>query len=166
MVNLKNKSSNASIQTNLSEISYGSTFNKLNNIIVEKLIMVINKKHDKESIVFDQIQKFINQQISELSQNSEKFIKWLSKNQVNPQYIYLLGLFYYYNIDIEENSSKAFELFSQASKDEYSIAQVYLGKCYNDGYGIKCNQNLAFNWYQKSAENGSIIGQIKFFFFY
>ena len=44
ITNLKNKSSNVSIQTNLSEISYESTFNKVNNIIVERLILIINKK--------------------------------------------------------------------------------------------------------------------------
>ncbi|RIA83962.1 kinase-like domain-containing protein [Glomus cerebriforme] len=159
IMNPKINLSNISIQTNLSKISYGSTFDKLNNIVVEKLITVINRKHDKESIYFNQFQQFINQQLSELNQSPDILIKWLSNNQVNPQHTYLLGLFYYYNIGIEENSDETFKLLSQASEENYSIAQVYLGKCYIDGYGIECNKYLAFNWYQKSAVNESIIGQ-------
>ncbi|UZO06312.1 uncharacterized protein OCT59_026641 [Rhizophagus irregularis] len=92
------------------------------------------------------IWQFINQQVLELNQSLDDLIKWLS-NQVNPQYVYLLGLLYY-------------ELFLKASENNYSFAQVYLGKCYYDGgYGIECNHNLAFNWFQKSAESGNIITQ-------
>ena len=42
-----------------------------------------------------------------------------------------------------------------ASCDDYSITQA---KCY-DEYGIERNKKLAFYWYQRSVENGSIIGQ-------
>ncbi|UZO01302.1 uncharacterized protein OCT59_012403 [Rhizophagus irregularis] len=134
-ISCENNLSSSSIQTNISKISYGSTFDKTNNIIVQKLIKVINRKHDKESINFRDFQQFINQQVFELNLSSNNLIKWLTK-----QY-------------------KALELFLKASKDNYLTAQVYLGKCYNDGYGIKCNKNLAFDWYRKSAENDSIIGQ-------
>src|SRR5256885_4869394 len=72
---------------------------------------------------------------------------------------WFLGLFYYYNIGVEESSIKAFELFSKAAENNYPIAQVYLAKCYYDGYGINCDKNMAFEWYQKSANNGSSIGQ-------
>ncbi|POG74949.1 kinase-like domain-containing protein [Rhizophagus irregularis DAOM 181602=DAOM 197198] len=157
-ISCENNLSSTSIQTNMSKISYGSTFDKTNNIIVQKLIKVINRKHDKESINFQDFQRFINQQILELNQSSDNLVKWLTK-QVNPQYIYLLGLLYYYNIGTEENSTKAFKLFLKASEDNYLTAQVYLGKCYYDGFGIESNKNLTFNWYQKSAENDSIIGQ-------
>ncbi|CAB4438016.1 unnamed protein product [Rhizophagus irregularis] len=164
----ENNLSSTSIQTNISKISYGSTLDKINNIIIQKLIKVINRKHDKESINFQNFQQFINQQILqilEFYQSSDNLIKWLNNlikwltKQVNPQYIYLLGLLYYYNIGTKENSTKALELFLKASKGNYLTAQVYLGKCYNDGYGIECNKNLAFDWYRKSAENDSIIGQ-------
>ncbi|POG73393.1 hypothetical protein GLOIN_2v1750320, partial [Rhizophagus irregularis DAOM 181602=DAOM 197198] len=157
-ISCENNLSSTSIQTNMSKISYGSTFDKTNNIIVQKLIKVINRKHDKESINFQDFQRFINQQILELNQSSDNLVKWLTK-QVNPQYIYLLGLLYYYNIGTEENSTKAFKLFLKASEDNYLTAQVYLGKCYYHGFGIESNKNLTFNWYQKSAKNDSIIGQ-------
>ncbi|UZO07139.1 uncharacterized protein OCT59_027437 [Rhizophagus irregularis] len=151
--------SNTTIQTNSSIFPYGSTFDKVNNIVVENLIEEINSKHDREGINFQDIKQFINQQVLELNQSLDDLIKWLSK-QVNPQYVYLLGLLYYYNIGTDEGSTKAFELFLKASENNYSFAQVYLGKCYYDGgYGIECNHNLAFNWIQKSAESGNIIAQ-------
>jgi hypothetical protein len=134
-MNTESNLSTTSIQTNFSKISYGSTFDKLNSIIVEKLITIINRKHDKGSIDSQDIRKFINQQILQLNQSLENLIKWLT-NQVEPHYIYLLGILYYYNIGTEENSTKAFELFLKAFKNDYSTAQVYLWKCHNDGHGL------------------------------
>lgn len=128
------------------------------NKVADELIKYVIKKHDR-GITFDQIKQFINQQILELDHAIEKLIKWLLNNQTKTQHIYFLGLFYYYNICVEEDSIKAFNLFLKASEDNYSMAQVYLAKCYNDGYGTECNKKLAFNWYKKSVESGSIIGQ-------
>ncbi|RIA86512.1 hypothetical protein C1645_727075, partial [Glomus cerebriforme] len=134
--------------------------NNINNTIIDELIIFIIKKHDKD-ISFDEIKQFINQQILQLNQAIEKFIKWLSRNQDKSQYIWFLGLFYYYNIGVKNvNSIKAFELFSKAANNNYAIAQVYLAKCYYDGYGTEKNYDLAFDWCKKSVENGSIIGQL------
>ncbi|CAI2173652.1 13445_t:CDS:2 [Funneliformis geosporum] len=109
--------------------------------------------------MFDQGRPFINQQISHLNLNTNELITWLSRNQVKAQYIWLLGLFFYYKIDTEQNSNSAFQLFFRASQFNYSLAQVYLAKCYNDGYEIEQNKCSAFEWYQKSVKNESIIGQ-------
>ena len=54
IINIENNASDTSIQ---SKISYESTIDKINNIIIEKLIKVIIKKHDKDSIDFNQIQQ-------------------------------------------------------------------------------------------------------------
>ncbi|CAB4417862.1 unnamed protein product [Rhizophagus irregularis] len=76
------------------------------------------------------------------------------------QYIWFLGIFYYYNFGTEDNNSiKAFELFTKAANNNYSIAQVYLANCYYDGYGINCDKKMTFHWCEKSANNGSIIGK-------
>src|SRR5438034_738360 len=123
---------------------------------VDKLIAFIVEKHDK-GMTFDQVEQFISKQILQINQVTNQIIKWLLKNQDKSQYIWFLGLFYYYNISIEENVTKAFELFSKAANDNYSIAQVYLAKCYYDGCGINCNRNMTFHWYKKSTENGSVI---------
>jgi TPR repeat protein len=149
---------NSSRESGTSVDSFDSTFYK---IIIDKLIIVIIKKHE-QGYTFDQIHRIIEQKISQLnqlSQAADSLLDWLIKNQSILRYVWFLGLLYYYNIEISKDDNKAFELFLKAAVDNYSIAQVYLAKCYNDGYGTKQNKNLAFNWYQKAAENESIIGQ-------
>ncbi|EXX53796.1 Tpk1p [Rhizophagus irregularis DAOM 197198w] len=128
--------------------------------VADKLINYIIKKHDG-GMTFDQVQQNFDDIVLQLDQNLSNFIDWLSQNQDKPQFNWFLGLFYYYIIvTAEENCSiKAFELFSKAANNNCSIAQVYLAKCYYDGYGINCDKKLAFDWYKKSANNKSIIGK-------
>ncbi|GBC05285.1 hypothetical protein RclHR1_06150011 [Rhizophagus clarus] len=134
-----------------------SSFNDIRSNIVDKLITFIIKIHDEGiNLNYD-----IKQLIEQYNQPSYDILNWFLKNQGKPQYIYLLGIFYFYNIDnINENISRAFKLFLQASIFNYSIARVYLGKCYDFGYGVECDKYLAFSWYQESVKNGSIIGQL------
>ena len=154
-MNPENNLSSISIQTNISKDSSDSTFD---SVIIDKLIVVIIRKHN-EGYTFSQMQQFINQKISQWSQVINNLTNWLENQCTIYKYAWLLGLFYYYNIRVKENRIKAFELFSEAANDNYSIAQVYLASCYNDGYGTKQDRGLAFHWYQKAASNGSIIGQ-------
>jgi len=130
MINSEINLSSASIQTDFSKDSFDSTFNKLNNIIVDKLIAVIIKKHD-EGYTFNQIQQLINQKILKLNQFTNNLINWLKDNKDISQYSWFLGLFYYYNIGVKGDNAKAFELFSKPADENYSIAQVYLVKCYS-----------------------------------
>src|SRR5437763_303620 len=58
-----------------------SIFDKTNNIVADKLIKVVIQKHD-QGIIFDQIQQLIDQLMLKFNQNIDKFVKWLSKNQV------------------------------------------------------------------------------------
>ncbi|POG65135.1 kinase-like domain-containing protein, partial [Rhizophagus irregularis DAOM 181602=DAOM 197198] len=143
--------SNANASDQVNQVT-GSSISLINFLDVDKLIAFIIKKHDN-GITFDQAQQLISKQILQTNQTTDQLIKWLSENQDKTQYIWFLGLFYYYNIGVEDDI-KAFEWFSKAAEDNYSIAQVYLAKCYYDGYGTTCNIKLAFHWYQKSVENG------------
>ncbi|GBC08662.1 hypothetical protein RclHR1_00830013 [Rhizophagus clarus] len=137
------------------------------SVVADELISYIIKKHDG-GITFDQVQQLIDKKILQSNQNSNNLIDWLSRNQNKSQYIWFLGLFYYYNINIEENTStvNAFELFLKAANNNYSIAQVYLAKCYYDGYGINSDKRLAFDWCKKSVNNGSIIGKFYLGYYY
>ncbi|GBB95591.1 hypothetical protein RclHR1_02570025 [Rhizophagus clarus] len=128
---------------------------------IDELIEYVIHKHDL-GFTFDQIQQIINKQISQLNQTSKNQVHWLLNNQNERQYKWFLGLLYYYNIGVEEteeNSSKAFKLFTEASKDNFSLAQIYVGKCYYDEGETDQSKYLAFKYYQKSVENGSILGQ-------
>ncbi|EXX71851.1 hypothetical protein GLOIN_2v1784613 [Rhizophagus irregularis DAOM 181602=DAOM 197198] len=157
----ENNSSDTLIQlTELSTDIFDLASNKINNIIIDEFIAYLIKKHDRD-FTFGNIKQLINQQLLKLSQPTDKIIKWLSKNQDKIQYIWFLGLLYYFNIGIEEDFNfKAFNLFLKAANENFPIAQVYLAKCYFEGYGTEIDYNLSFNWCKKSVENDSIIGRL------
>ncbi|PKY13291.1 hypothetical protein RhiirB3_425081 [Rhizophagus irregularis] len=105
--------------TELSTDIFDLVSNKINNIIIDEFIAhLINKQ-------------LINQQLLQLSQTTDKIIVVI-KNQV-----------YYFNIVIENDFNfKDFKLFLKAANENFPIAQVYLAKCYYDGYGTE----ISFNW--------------------
>ena len=82
IMNHENNSNHSSISIQ----TFESTFNYINNIIVDKLITVIIKKHDK-GVTFDQIKQLINQQILQFNQDTDKLINWLVNNRYASQYI-------------------------------------------------------------------------------
>ncbi|CAB4393251.1 unnamed protein product [Rhizophagus irregularis] len=130
----------------------------------DQIQLIITKKiyQDFNNLLytFDQVQQLLTKKMLQSIFNN--LIDWLSSNKNESKYGWLLGLFYYYNIGVdekEENSIKSFELFSKAANDNCLIAKVYLAKCYYDGYGTTLDHPLAFKYYQESAKNGSIIGQ-------
>src|SRR6266542_2109406 len=129
------------------------------NVLVDKLIGLLIKTQD-EGNDFNETEHFINQCIFLSNQTSNDIFKWLKENKVESRYIFFLGFFYFSNINFEKNDNEAFKLFLKVSEENYPIAQVYLARCYKEGFGIGRNDQLAFNWIQKAVENQSICGQL------
>ncbi|PKY25426.1 HCP-like protein [Rhizophagus irregularis] len=102
---------------------------QLNHNVDYNKLMDIIIERHSGDIVIDEFKQFIDQEILQLNQYVDELIKWLIMNQV------------------------------KASEDNYSLAQVYLAKCYDDSTGIEKNRYLTFKWFQKSVENESIIGK-------
>ncbi|RGB38822.1 hypothetical protein C1646_755227 [Rhizophagus diaphanus] len=143
------------------KISFSSENYETNSESRKVSLDINNDLNINNSLIFNTMSNpsYITSTNINLNQNVNTLIYWLSKNQDKSQYIWFLGLFYYYNIGIEEeNSIKAFELFSKAANNNYSIAQV-LAICYYDGYGNNCGKRMTFDWCEKSANNGSIFGK-------
>ncbi|RGB28707.1 hypothetical protein C1646_767505 [Rhizophagus diaphanus] len=142
-----------------------SSINLLDSVTVDRLIEIIIEKHDEGYVIDNKIQQIIHKQIFQSNQNAGNFVDWLIDNQYEAKYIWLLGLFYYYNIlnvVTDDDEIKAFKLFLEASKNNFPIAQVYLANCYIEGFGTKKNEYLAFEWYKRSIEskeNKDFIGQ-------
>src|SRR6266542_3607400 len=128
------------------------------NILIDKLIILLIKIQD-EGKDYDETNQFINKCITLSNQSIDEIFNWLKEKQNESKYIFFLGFFYYNNLSLEENNDEGFKSFLKAAKDNYPIAQVYLGICYHEGFGTEINDGLAFNWMQKAAENESIIGQ-------
>ncbi|CAI2192569.1 17971_t:CDS:1, partial [Funneliformis geosporum] len=123
--------------------------------LIDKLIILLIKTHN-EGNGFNETKNFINQCIFLSNKDSNDIFEWLKENQVESKHVFLLGFFYFNNINFEKNYNEAFEafkLFSSASTNNYSIAQVYLALCYENGYGIKRNYDLAFDWIQIAVAN-------------
>jgi TPR repeat protein len=94
----------------------------------------------------------------------------LLNNQNNSGSIFLLGYFNYYGIGTTVDEKRAFSLFIDASEQDHILAQYFVGNCYELGSGITKDDKLAFEYYEKVANNkgytGYAIGQSKLGWFY
>ena len=54
-----------------------------------------------------------------------------------------------------KNYVKAYSIFSKAAAEGNSYAQSCMGVLYSNGYGVKKDNTIAFQWFQKSAEQGN-----------
>jgi TPR repeat protein len=112
--------------------------------------------------------------------NYERAFKWLlsSAENENPEAQYNLAIFYMDGIGVQKDEKEAFNWFLKSEKVSYyldahnkngkeefvkylklaiandSVAQNYLGNCYQFGKGIGKNETKAFEWYLKSANTG------------
>lgn len=55
----------------------------------------------------------------------------------------------------EGNDDKAFALFLKAAENGYSEAMGWVAACYNNGYGVQKNQQIAHTWLKRAAAAGS-----------
>ncbi|CAI2161825.1 17633_t:CDS:2 [Funneliformis geosporum] len=89
---------------------------------------------------------------------------WLTRNHKDSNSIFLLGYFNFFGIETSENYKKAYESFM--SIEEHDLALIYVGKCYEDGYGINEDKTAAFEYYEKAANKNFTVGQSKIGYFY
>ncbi|UZO18143.1 uncharacterized protein OCT59_009463 [Rhizophagus irregularis] len=155
-------------EMNTEEIDTIAESNEQENLLFEKdfngIINEINK------LIFKLLNKgiewkLLNEQVIEYLGNcnisSQEIYNWLSNNQNNPISIFLLG---YFNLFRIENYKKAFNLFINASEKYHTLAQYFVGYCYQYGYGTIKNDKLAFEYFEK-VKNFTF-GQFKIGYFY
>ncbi|GBC37022.2 kinase-like domain-containing protein [Rhizophagus irregularis DAOM 181602=DAOM 197198] len=65
-----------------------------------------------------------------------------------------------------ENYEEAFKSFIIASKDNHTLAQYYVGRCYEFGIGTLKNETLAFEYYKKTVDQDFTLGEFKIGCFY
>ncbi|MDY4079127.1 MAG: tetratricopeptide repeat protein [Clostridium sp.] len=81
----------------------------------------------------------------------EKAIEYFKEVPLFLKYYYL-GELYYEKKDYE----KALSYYLKSANMEYNIAEYQVGYNYMKGYGIKANPNMAFQYYKKAYEHGSL----------
>lgn len=65
-----------------------------------------------------------------------------------------------------KNYTEAVKLFRKAADSDHGSAPLYLGFCYEKGYGVTQNYTEAVKWYRKAAENKNAAAQCNLGFFY
>ncbi|CAB4415523.1 unnamed protein product [Rhizophagus irregularis] len=133
-------------------ISSEKNLSKIVSDIVNYIFKLNNE--GKNSIVGEFILDYFNNN----NINSQEIHDWLLINQKNSDSIFLLGCFNYLGIETSEDSKKAFNLFIKASKQNHTLAQYYVGLCYEIGYGTVKDEKLAFEYYEKIADRGYAMG--------
>ncbi|RIA88670.1 hypothetical protein C1645_232469 [Glomus cerebriforme] len=137
-------------QESLQSLSSGSNHSEDLSNKIDNIITTMTKIHEERGYDIDfQIQQLIIEKIVKLNQTYD-FICFLTENQNKADYIWLLGLFYYY---IEEDNDKAFQLFSKVSN--FPLAQFYLTNYYYRYIfrkSIKKDKKKSFKYYKELAE--------------
>src|SRR5207248_2739692 len=64
------------------------------------------------------------------------------------------------------NNNKAFELFINASKKSHILAQYFVRLCYEFGNETAKNEKLAFEYYEKVANEDCAAGVVNLSYFY
>ncbi|EXX65228.1 Skt5p [Rhizophagus irregularis DAOM 197198w] len=124
-------------------ILFEKNFSKIINEIVEFIFKLVNVGKNPYEYIFDH---FDSRNIT-----SQEIYNWLIDNQNNLDSNFLLGYFNYYGIEISDNIIQAFNLFIKASEQDHTLAQVYVGLCYEFGYGTEKNEKIAFKFFEKVA---------------
>ena len=75
------------------------------------------------------------------------------KGQAEAQYN--LGLIYCTGRGVEQNYTKAADLFLNAADQGHFKAQYFLGRMLEKGIGVRASHTTAIYWYQKSADQGN-----------
>lgn len=93
-----------------------------------------------------------------VERDREKWIEYtLQAAEKNiPSALYNLGLHYYYgDMDITQDYTKAVDYFARASELGHYNAAKMLAQCYLNGHGVEQNGEMAIQCYLKSFENGN-----------
>lgn len=90
----------------------------------------------------------------EIVVNLEKNLKYLveSADEENKNAQSLLGILYFYGVKVQQDYKKSFYYFEKAATRHEPLAIMNLARCYENGYGIKKNEEIAINLYAKTLD--------------
>ena len=82
----------------------------------------------------------------------------------DPQYIHpeikkMVGGFFYFGIEVEQNDTKAFEWMEAAAFQGDDQAQFAIGVMYSNGQGVEQDDVKAFEWTETAAFQGNVNAQ-------
>ena len=68
--------------------------------------------------------------------------------------LYRIAEFYRLGLGVPKDPEKACDYYKKSSEQDYSVAQYWLGWCYENEFGAEKNLREAFGSYKKAAEGG------------
>ncbi|KAI9190774.1 uncharacterized protein BJ171DRAFT_606379 [Polychytrium aggregatum] len=71
---------------------------------------------------------------------------------------------WYQGVGVDQNDTKAVELYRDIAGRGFVPAQIALGRCYEGGEGVKQDFNMAIEWYSRAADQGSDDGRLHIVF--
>ncbi|EXX64757.1 uncharacterized protein OCT59_007099 [Rhizophagus irregularis] len=134
-----------------------NSFEKVNDIV--NYIFEIDNE-GKVSTLFKNIKNILDY-FNDNNIDSREIYDWLLINQNNSDSIFLLGYFNYLGIETREDNKKAFDLFISASEQGHTLAQLYVGLCYQLGHGTTKDGKLSLKYYEKIASMGCASGLLR-----
>ena len=79
-----------------------------------------------------------------------------------PEAQFEIGFYYYILGDAgKQNYEKAFDWFSKSAAQGYAKARLFLGECYDSGYGVKQDRKRAGQLFLKAAQQGLAEAQFR-----
>ena len=85
--------------------------------------------------------------------NQDKAISFAQRgvalSERDPYFLFSLGVCYE-----EKDNAKAFANVKESAEKGNPLAQYRLALYYQNGYGVKANESLAYKWYKKAIANG------------
>ena len=144
------------------QISKSISSEKDLTIMINEIVGLIFKKRNEDIVTRQHVLDYLNNH----NINSKEIYNWLLNNQNNSDSIFLLGYFNRVGIETTKDKKKAFSLSMNVSKQDHTLAQCYVGQCYQYGTGIAKNEKLAFEYYEKLANKDYAVGQFKLGYLY
>lgn len=65
------------------------------------------------------------------------------------------------NENVSQDFHKAMELYLRAAKQGFPLAQIAIGRMYENGWGIDKDLNIAKKWYKKAEKQGLSLNQLQ-----
>jgi TPR repeat protein len=119
------------------------------DIMVNEIILFF------EGVEMERRKHEITNYLNNYNVTSQEIYKWLLNSQDNSNYVFLLGVFYNFGIEVNVDKQKAFELYQNAANLGDTSGIISLGYCYEKGIGTGVNRKKAFELYQKAANLGN-----------
>ncbi|GET04590.1 kinase-like domain-containing protein [Rhizophagus clarus] len=118
--------------------------------VVERLKSMISQS---STTLYQQQNENLNLTATETTEYTQSTSSTISQNILHESEL---------NLNIKELDSTTSAIDKQMNdlKKSHILAQYFVGKCYQNGYGIMKNEELAFQYFEKLANDNYAIGQL------